>query len=139
MKVRRSFYTRTGELIKSPVFKTNQLIVVRLSVSSQADMAYNVDNVVLTDMLPAGFEIENPRIMEDREMPWIKNAFTPTYFDIRDDRINYFVNVSPAESNYYYLARCVTKGTFEQGQVSADAMYNGNFRSYWGGGKVVIN
>jgi alpha-2-macroglobulin len=139
LKVRRTFYTRTGEQIKTNTFKVNQLIVVKLSVSTLSGLAYTANNVVMTDMLPAGFEIENPRMVEDREMTWIKNAATPTYFDIRNDRINYFIDVDNTEQNYYYLVRAITKGTFEQGQVSADAMYNGNLRSYWGGGKVIIN
>ncbi|WP_255067799.1 alpha-2-macroglobulin [Lacihabitans sp. LS3-19] len=139
LKARRAYFTRTGEVIKSPIFKQNQLVVVRLTVSAQAGLMYNVDNVVLTDMLPAGFEIENPRLVEDRDMPWIKNASNATYFDIRDDRINYFVNVDNTERHYYYLARAVTRGTFVQGPVSADAMYNNNLRSYWGGGTVVVN
>jgi alpha-2-macroglobulin len=139
LKVRRTFYTRTGEQIKNNTFKINQLIVVKLSVSTLSGLAYKANNVVMTDMLPAGFEIENPRLVEDREMTWIKNAATPTYFDIRNDRINYFIDVDNTEQNYYYLVRAITKGTFEQGQVSADAMYNANLRSYWGGGKVVIN
>jgi alpha-2-macroglobulin len=139
LKVRRAYYTRTGELIKTPNFKLNQLVVVKLTVSSLAGLAYKVNNVVMTDMLPAGFEIENPRLVEDREMTWIKNASNATYFDIRDDRINYFIDVDNTEKHYYYLARAITKGTFEQGPVSADAMYNGSFRSYWGGGKIVVN
>ncbi len=139
LKARRTYFTRTGEVIKNPVFKQNQLVVVRLTVSAQAGLVYNVDNVVLTDMLPAGLEIENPRLVEDRDMPWIKNASNATYFDIKDDRINYFVNVDNTERHYYYLARAVSRGTFVQGPVSADAMYNSNLRSYWGGGTVVVN
>ena len=138
LKVRRSYFTRTGQPILTPTFSQNQLIVVRLALSS-VGVAYNVNNVVMSDMLPAGFEIENPRLVEDREMPWIKNASTPSYFDIRDDRINYFVDANKTEKYYYYLARAITKGTFIQGSASADAMYNGNFRSYSGGGKVVVN
>ena len=139
LRARRTYFTRTGEVIKNPVFKQNQLVVVRLTVSAQAGLMYNVDNVVLTDMLPAGLEIENPRLVEDRDMPWIKNASNATYFDIKDDRINYFVNVDNTERHYYYLARAVSRGTFVQGPVSADAMYNSNLRSYWGGGTVVVN
>ena len=139
LKARRTYFTRTGEVIKTPIFKQNQLVVIRLTVSASAGLVYNVDNVVLTDMLPAGLEIENPRLVEDRDMPWIKNASNATYFDIRDDRINYFINVDNTERHYYYLARAVTRGTFVQGPVSADAMYNSNLRSYWGGGTVVVN
>jgi uncharacterized protein YfaS (alpha-2-macroglobulin family) len=139
LKARRTYFTRTGEQIKSPVFKQNQLIVVRLTVSADVGLAYNIDNVVLTDMLPAGLEIENPRLVKDRDMEWISDASSAQYFDIRDDRINYFIDVDASEKHYYYLARAVSRGKFVQGPVSADAMYNNNMRSYWGGGTVVIN
>jgi uncharacterized protein YfaS (alpha-2-macroglobulin family) len=139
LKVRKAYFTRTGTPITNNTFKQNQLVVVRLTVNTASDFAYKIDNVVLTDMLPAGLEIENPRLVEDRDMAWIKNASSPQYFDIRDDRINYFVNTDQNEKHYYYLARAVTRGTFIQGPVSADAMYNANLRSYWGGGSVTVN
>lgn len=137
LKVRRTYLTRTGQPITTPTFTQNQLIVVKLTINT-IGLAYNADNVVITDMLPAGFEIENPRLVEDRDLPWIKDAATPDYFDIRDDRINYFVNADATERNYYYLVRVVSKGSFIQGPVSADAMYNANIRSYWGGGTVTV-
>ncbi|MGL4630509.1 MAG: alpha-2-macroglobulin family protein, partial [Leadbetterella sp.] len=137
LKVRRTYYTRDGIMFKSPNFKSNQLIVVKLSLST-VGLTYTVNNVALTDMLPAGIEIENPRLVEDRNMPWIKDASMPTYLDIRDDRITYFVDADPKEKHYYYIARAVGKGSFERGPVSADAMYDANIRSYWGGGKIAI-
>ncbi len=137
LKVRRSYYTRTGEALRTPNFALNQLIVVKLTLST-IGIQYKADNVVLTDMLPAGLEVENPRLVSDREMPWIVNAASAYYFDIRQDRINFFVEAEPIERHYYYVARAVSKGAFERGPVSADAMYNASLHSYWGGGKVVI-
>jgi uncharacterized protein YfaS (alpha-2-macroglobulin family) len=37
-----------------------------------------IENVVITDLLPAGFEIENPRTKEIPGMNWIKDAAEPT-------------------------------------------------------------
>lgn len=136
---RRAYFTRDGVQIKNSTVKQNQLVVVRLTVSSSADVPYRVDNVVLSDIIPAGFEIENPRIAGDREMTWIKDASEPDYMDIRDDRIHFFVNAETKPKHYYYLARAVTQGGFVQGPVSADAMYNPFFRSYWGGGRITVN
>jgi uncharacterized protein YfaS (alpha-2-macroglobulin family) len=41
-------------------------------------------------------------------------------------------------ANYYYLVRAVTPGTFQMGPVGADAMYNGEYHSYSGGGIITI-
>lgn len=135
LRVRREFLNRDGAPMSS--FKQNDLVVVRITLAS--DNGLPVNNVVVTDMLPAGFEIENPRLTEPREMPWIKNASTPDHFDVRDDRIHFFTAAGPSEKTFYYLIRVVSKGRFLLGPVSADAMYDGSLRSYSGGGRVTTN
>jgi uncharacterized protein YfaS (alpha-2-macroglobulin family) len=98
------------------------------------DKAYNnaIENIVLTDLLPAGFEIENPRTKEIPGMDWIKDASEPVALDVRDDRIHFFVDAVSARQKYYYAVRAVSLGRFKQGPVNADAMYNGEIHSYHG-------
>jgi len=134
LRVRKQFLNRNGQPMSQ--FRQNDLVVVKISLTS-AD-GNPVENVVITDLLPAAFEIENPRLTEPRDMPWLKNATTPDHFDIRDDRINYYTTAKGTERTFYYLVRVITKGTFTLGPVSADAMYSGEFRSYSGGGKVRV-
>jgi len=104
------------------------------------EKSYNspINNIVLTDLLPAGFEIENPRTKEIPGMDWIKNASEPTAMDVRDDRINFFVNSFSSKQKYYYAVRAVSLGQFKQGPVSADAMYNGEIHSYHGAQTIRI-
>ncbi|HBH50211.1 MAG TPA: hypothetical protein DDX98_16315, partial [Bacteroidales bacterium] len=98
-----------------------------------------IENVAISDILPAGFEIENPRLTTlPPGMSYPNNRSRPDYMDIRDDRINLFVNVRGTTRYYYYLVRCVSPGTFNMGPVGADAMYDGEYHSYNGGGQVVI-
>jgi alpha-2-macroglobulin len=134
LQVRKQFLNRNGQPMTA--FKQNDLIVVKISLSSQNGL--EVKNVVVTDLLPAAFEIENPRLTEPRDMPWIKNASTPDYFDLRDDRVNYFTTATAQPKTFYYMVRVITKGTFTLGPVSADAMYSGDYRSYSGGGKMRV-
>ena len=54
----------------------------------------DIDNVAVTDVIPACFEIENPRLNPEREFSWIKDKAEPDYMDIRDDRVTYFTNVT---------------------------------------------
>jgi len=136
LKVRKQFYSRSGQPLGEAKFKQNQLIVVKITLSTMNGL--NVDNVVVTDMLPAGLEIENPRLNADRELTWIKDQNTPEHFDIRDDRINFFTTVADKPQTFYYLVRAVSKGKFQMGPVSADAMYRGEYRSYSGGGVAVV-
>lgn len=136
IKVRRQFYDRFGKAITGNTFKQNDLIIVELSLEN----AYNgtVQNIVLTDLLPAGFEIENPRTKDLPGMYWIKNESQPTALDVRDDRIHFFVDAYAAKQRYYYAVRAVALGQFRQGPVSGDAMYNGEIHSYHGAGMIKV-
>jgi len=76
-------------------------------------------------------------------MKWPNKRSYPAYQDIRDDRINMFVDLKRYDPRYpryyyYYLVRAVSRGTFQMGPVGADAMYNGEYHSYHGGGVIKI-
>ena len=134
--VRRSFFDRSGNKITNSKFKSNDLIIVRIGVASLDNST--VENVAICDMLPACFEIENPRIGNDREYAWIKDKSTPTYTDIRDDQITFFTSASSKIKYFYYMVRVVSSGRFNIGVVSADAMYDGNYYSYNGTGVITV-
>jgi alpha-2-macroglobulin len=136
LKVRRQFYNRYGQIITGNNFQQNDLIIVKLTL--EKSFATSIENVVLTDLLPAGFEIENPRTKELPGMDWIKDASSPTALDVRDDRIHFFVDVNSMKQNYYYAVRAVSPGVYRMGPVSADAMYNGEYHSYHGAGVVTV-
>ncbi len=136
MKVRKTFYSSDGREISDLHFKQNQLIVVKVSVESLDNSSIN--NVAITDVIPACFEIENPRLNPEREFSWIKDKADADYMDIRDDRVTYFTNVTAKKQDYYYLVRVVAKGKYVMGSVAADAMYDGSYHSYNGSGHVEV-
>jgi uncharacterized protein YfaS (alpha-2-macroglobulin family) len=137
LKVRKEFYDRNGSRFSTTNFKQNELVVVKITLQSTGGA---VPNVVLTDMLPAGLEIENPRLGGGGAgISWITNAANAEHFDFRDDRVNIFASASPTEiKSFYYVCRAVSRGTFKMGPVSADAMYNGEYHSYNGAGTVTV-
>jgi uncharacterized protein YfaS (alpha-2-macroglobulin family) len=137
LKVRREFLTRDGRPVGRAGFRQNDLVLVKITLRS-AEAAGEVKNVAITDLLPAGLEIENPRLGPQREVDGEKAPSTPDYLDVRDDRINLFTTATPEPKIFYYLARAVSKGTFKLGPVSADAMYNAEYRSYNGAGVVRV-
>jgi hypothetical protein len=136
LKVRKRFFDRNGRMISGNTFKQNDLIIVQITL--EKSYSNDVDNIVITDMLSAGFEIENPRTKEIPGMDWIKNESTPTAMDVRDDRINLFVNAYGDKQTYYYAVRAVSPGVYKMGPVSADAMYNGEYHSYNGAGTIKV-
>ena len=136
LKVRRQFYDRNGKLLNATTFKQNDLIIVGITLEKSYDN--DIQNIVITDLLPAGFEIENPRTKEIPGMDWIKDGVEPTALDVRDDRIHFFVDSYSPKQKYYYAVRAVSLGRFKQGPVSADAMYNGEMHSYHGAQMIRI-
>ncbi|MBZ5857657.1 alpha-2-macroglobulin family protein [Flavihumibacter profundi] len=137
LKIRRKFYDRNGKTITGNNFSQNDLVIVQLSL--EKSYSGTVENIVLTDLIPAGFEIENPRTKDIPGMDWIKDAATPTAIDVRDDRIHLFVDAKKNRQVYYYAVRSVSPGVFQMGPASADAMYNPEYHSYNGAGRITVN
>jgi uncharacterized protein YfaS (alpha-2-macroglobulin family) len=136
LKVRKRFYDRFGNPITGNTFKQNDLIVIGITLERSFNSV--IENVVITDLLPAGFEIENPRTKDIPGMDWIKDATTPDALDVRDDRIHFFDDAGSNKQVYYYAVRAVSPGQYKMGPVSADAMYNGEYHSYHGAGVVRV-
>jgi len=136
MQIRRVLLDRNGSPLDPSTIRQNDLIVVRLTLLSSIDQ---LDHVAITDLFPAGFEIENPRITDATVYAFTKNAATPEYLDVRDDRVNIYTSFRRArEKTFYYAVRAVTAGTFQYPPVVAEAMYDGNYYSASGGGRVRI-
>lgn len=136
LEVRRTYKDRNGKAYNNMFFQ-NDLVVVEIAIRSTNGL--EVPNVAITDLLPAGFEIENARLTEIPQINWIASATQPLYKDIRDDRINLIVTATPKINKYYYLCRAVSLGTFNVGAVGADAMYRGEYHSYNGARVITIS
>ncbi len=137
IRVRKRFYDRNGLPIAGNTFRQNDLVIVGITLEN----AYStpVQNIVITDLLPAGFEIENPRTKDIPGMDWIKDAATPEALDVRDDRINFFTSIATSgKQTFYYAVRAVSPGQYQMGPVNADAMYNGEYHSFSGAGVVRV-
>ncbi len=134
MKVRRTYYEyNTGRESEYNTFGQGQLIVCKITLTGYDKSA---ENIVITDMLPAGMEIENPRLNASTELQWKpKYPLKVDYLDIRDDRLLLFTDL-PRNSTkeFYYMLRVVSKGKFQLPPIGADAMYDPEFHSYNGAG-----
>lgn len=138
MKVRRTYFDyRARQPIMNNEFEQGQLIVCKISLTG---FERSAENIVITDMLPAGFEIENPRLSKTGDLTWnSSNRMNVQYMDIRDDRLLLFTDLQRnKEKEFYYMIRVVSKGKFQLPVIGAEAMYDREFRSYNGAGKVII-
>ncbi|QJT08127.1 alpha-2-macroglobulin family protein [Oceanidesulfovibrio marinus] len=123
LKVARTFYNRTGDTIDLKDVKQGDLVALKLSISSQSGP---VDNVAVVNMLPAGLEVENPRLTTTERLPWLdKKPDAAAHHDMRDDRVIFFVDLGNKKTRTVYaLLRAVTSGEFKLPPVLAEAMYD---------------
>lgn len=122
LRISRRYLTSDGSRVKN-VFQQGELVLAEITVEA---LTSDLDNVVIVDMLPAGFEIENSRLASRERVSWLHTQpFTPDYIDIRDDRLIFFGTFPyQREQKFYYPLRAVTEGTFTVPPVSAEAMYD---------------
>jgi uncharacterized protein YfaS (alpha-2-macroglobulin family) len=138
MQIRRSYYSyKTGRLISDRRFYQGELIVCKIEMTG---LERSAENIVITDLIPAGFEIENPRLNPATELKWIyKNPINVQYMDIRDDRLLLFTNLNRNQTaGFYYLLRVVNQGTYQLPVIGAEAMYDQEYHSYNGAGVVKV-
>ena len=139
-----------------------EVVVVEIALEA----ARKVRNLVINDLLPAGFEIENPRLATSEQLPLPTLAapppalegrgetaivhygdpppraagpLCPDRVERRDDRLIIFTDVHNTRTLYHrYLVRAVTRGRFCLPAINAFAMYDPGIRSIHGGGIVEI-
>ncbi len=136
--VRRRYLNREGIPYNNNEFRHGNLVIAEITVKA---LTSNLENVVVVDMLPAGFEIENARLASRTGIPWLKTQdFKPDYVDIRDDRLIFFGTFPrQRERKFHYALRAVTRGEFTLPPVSAEAMYDPAKSSVANSGKIVIS
>ncbi|MEJ2193506.1 MAG: MG2 domain-containing protein [Ignavibacteriaceae bacterium] len=138
VQIRRSYYGyKTGRKIFDNIFYQGELIVCKIVLTG---FERGAENIIISDLIPAGFEIENPRLNPATELTWVpKNPLKVDYMDIRDDRLLLFTNLNRKKSNeFYYLLRVVNQGTFQLPVIGAEAMYDREYHSYHGAGIVKV-
>ncbi len=137
IRVRREYLDREGNPVDVSGLEQNDVIIVHITVAPEAE---NLKNVIIVDMLPAGLEIENPRLGRDVHLDWTDpQTLTPDYMDICDDRMILFASFSDTgEYHFYYAARAVTVGSFTLPPIKAECMYDPAINSTSGAGKIVV-
>ena len=137
MRVRRSYYDyRTRQPVDPAKFRQGQLLVCRIALSGEGR---SVENVAVTDMLPAGCEVENARLRASTSLGWsVPNPLNVEYVDIRDDRIILFTSLDGQKTReYLYMLRVVNAGGFALPPIGAEAMYDPGIHSYHGADRVL--
>ncbi|MCP4131089.1 MAG: alpha-2-macroglobulin family protein [bacterium] len=122
LDITRNYYTSSGSKLNLSNVEQGELIVVTLTIKPTRK---NLDNLVVVDMLPAGFEIENLRLRSRGDLGYEPpHNWIGAYEDIRDDRLILFTGAIKHSISYSYTVRAVSVGTFIIPQAYAEAMYD---------------
>lgn len=137
--VRREYLDASGSPADLSSVALGSQLVGHITISGARQ---TIENVVIADLLPAGFEIENKRLANSPLMPWIpRRVDQAQYQDIRDDRILLFVNLRGGSKNilhFYYGLRAIASGDFVVPPVAAECMYNPLVAGAGSSGRVII-
>jgi alpha-2-macroglobulin len=143
--IERSYYTLDGKKIdlqsatggEGRLQQNDRLVVVVKIESPEAG-----GRILVVDRLPAGLEIENPRLVDSgdvKSLDWLKTTTKPDHTEFRDDRFvasfDFFGsgatrrhrgdgNKEPASSaTVAYMVRAVTPGSFVHPAATVEDMY----------------
>ena len=123
--IERTYYRLDGSEANVTEVAQNERFVVVLKVTEDNDWA---QRVLVNDLLPAGFEIDNPRLVSSADLAnfdWLART-EAAHLEFRDDR---FVAAfdRPAGGDraitLAYVVRAVTPGVFTHPAASVEDMY----------------
>ncbi|MCC6143008.1 MAG: hypothetical protein IT368_04275, partial [Candidatus Hydrogenedentes bacterium] len=135
--IERHYYAQEGEELDAAAYSQGAMYVVGLRLDAGQ---VSRENLVVADLLPAGFEIENPRL-EQEALAGMESeeGLTPAHLEIRDDRLVVaFDEVPSGVQWFYYAVRAVTPGAFQQPAVTAECMYDPRIRAASGVREVTV-
>ena len=125
-KIERLYYTLDGTPTNPAKARQNQRFAVVLKITESAPQ---YGRIIVADYLPAGFEIDNPRLVSSGDtgtLDWIEDAAEPVHSEFRDDHFAAAfdrTSKSPAVFTVAYVVRAVSPGTYVQPQAFVEDMY----------------
>ena len=100
-----------------------------------------ISNLAMVDRVPAGWEIENPRLGRESVPTWAsgRELWQIDHLDLRDDRLEVFGHLERgASGQVIYAVRAVSAGRFTIPPVEAEAMYDPSLWARGRGGVVRV-
>lgn len=138
--IQRVFYTLKGERVDLTKVRQSDVLVALVKVTAQTRLPHQA---MIVDLLPAGFEIENPRLdrRDPEQMKWLPELAAPRATEPRDDRFVAAVDIGFGKREIYlaYIVRAVTPGTFKLPAPYVEDMYAPAMFGRDAVGRLVIN
>nr|WP_323995560.1 alpha-2-macroglobulin [Aeromonas hydrophila] len=136
ISVTRSWFNSDGQRFDPTKVKVGDLVVVRLNVSSESA----VPDALLVEMVPAGFELENPALGNSIKLEELSIEGKPAWQsewndylkhqEFRDDRYTAALDLSEGSNQQLvYLMRAVTPGRYQVPPTQVEDMYRPELRA----------
>ncbi|HHQ4541939.1 TPA: alpha-2-macroglobulin family protein [Aeromonas veronii] len=136
VSVTRSWFNSDGQRFDPAKVKVGDLVVVRLNVSSESA----VPDALLVEMVPAGFELENPALGNSIKLEELSIEGKPAWQsewndylkhqEFRDDRYTAALDLSEGSNQQLvYLMRAVTPGRYQVPPTQVEDMYRPELRA----------
>lgn len=125
LRLKTGFFDENGREIDIKKLKSGDVIYEKIELQIFGIEKY----IAISQILPGGWEPINLRLLNLALPSWISKPSTPSYTDIRDDRVNIFLDAPGYTGNYFFYIpiKVVTKGKFILPPTTAQAMYNPEF------------
>ncbi len=134
--LRRDFLDLGGAPLDPATRTQGDLFVVRLTVDAQGR---RLDQLVIEDLLPAGWEIENPNLATAQQVGWLRrNDEGDRHREARDDRMLIFTGAFEGQAVFHYVVRAVTPGLYALPPAVVAGMYEPEIRGVAAGGTVRV-
>lgn len=123
--IARSYYRMDGSQTSIGEVKQNERFVVVVNVKQTVDLP---SRLIITDLLPAGLEIDNPSIVKSADLAnfkWLPET-SPAHMEFRDDRfVAAFDRRKGGLTDFTvaYSVRAVTPGRFQHPAAHVEDMY----------------
>lgn len=139
-KITRTYYTREGKEIDPSTVAQNERFVVVLKITELNSWA---SRIVVNDLLPAGFEIDNPRLVSSAELSafdWLGRTKT-AHTEFHSDRFVAAFNrrrSDDREITLAYVVRAVSPGTYVHPAAVVEDMYRPHLSARTAQGQVEV-
>ncbi len=139
LSVRRRWLDREGRPLDATSLKVGDLVQVEIDLIAPGRIdGERMDNIAIVDALPAGLEVENPRLATSATAGEAERDGRPDRVEFLDDRVILFTPASAQQRTFRYTLRAVSAGRFALPPIQASAMYDPSYASVHGMGEVVI-
>ncbi len=137
--IERTYYNLDGTEANVTEARQNDRYVVVLKVNQLNDW---VARILVNDLLPAGFEIDNPGLVNSASL----SAFTwlpqteAAHLEFRNDRFVAAFNRNYGDASYTlaYVVRAVTPGVYAHPAASVEDMYRPEFSARTASGMMEV-